>query len=323
MDSLLGNKELMFSSLVFWSCFSGSVFLVFGLFLIRKELAPPFGLDQLLVLGYVFEAAPLAVFGTQHFLAANSIMKLVPHWIPAPLFWTYFVGTGLFAAAVSLIAREQLRWSGLLLGIMFLIFVATMDLPGAIAHASHRIYWSYTLRETAFAGGPLALAGAAWRRDSPRISNVLIAIGRTWVAVALIFYSIEHFAFPKFAPGVPLEKVSPDWVPIPAVLAYAVGAVLLIAGIAMLFNWKTKLAAASVGVVMTLLTLLFYFPIFVKALGTPLALDELNYVGDTLFFGGTVLLVGIAVSQSRQQVRELTKLPDVEPSLAISAPPAS
>ena len=313
----------MFSSLVFWSCFSGSVFLVIGLLLVRKELVPPFGLDQLLTLGYVFEAAPLAVFGTQHFLAANSIMKLVPHWIPAPLFWTHFVGTGLFAAAVSLIARKQLRWSALLLGIMFFIFVATMDLPGAIAHLKNRIYWSYALRETAFAAGPLALAGAAWQPHSPRISKLLIAIGRTCVAIVLIFYSIEHFAFPKFAPGVPLEKVSPDWLPIPEFWSYAVGAVLLVAGIAMLFNWKTPLAAASVGAVMTLLTLFFYFPIFVKALGTPEALDELNYVGDTLFFGGTVLLVGIAVRQSRAQVREQPTIPDLEPSLAISGPPAS
>ena len=289
------------SSLVFWSSFSGSVFLLIGLVLIRKELTPPFGLNRVIVLGYAFVAGPLAVFGTEHLLASRTIMTLVPSWIPAPLFWTYFVGIGLFAAALSFIARKHLRWSALLLALMFFIFVATMDLPAIIAQSRDRFSWTLMLRETAFAGGALALAGAA-RRDNVQISNALIAIGRICLAVSLIFYGIEHFAYPKFAPGVPLEKLSPNWLPIPAFWAYAVGVVLLMAGIGMLFNWKTRVAAASVGLVMTLLTLFLYFPLLVKAFGTPQALEELNYVGDTLFFGGTALLLGVAVTQSRQQV---------------------
>src|SRR5271166_1864977 len=187
------------SSLVFWSSFIGLVFLLTALVLIRKELMQASGLDKVIVLGYVFEAAPLAAFGTEHFLSARSIMQLVPSWIPAPLFWTYFVGIALFAAAASFTARRYLRWSALLLAIMFFIFVLTMDLPGAIAPPKERLNWTLMLRETAFAGGALALAGWA-RQDNVRISKALIAIGRTCVAVALIFYSIEHFAFPKNAP---------------------------------------------------------------------------------------------------------------------------
>jgi len=280
----------MFSSLVFWSSIAGSAFLLMGLLLIRRELSCAIGLDKVIVLGYVFVAAPLAAFGTEHLLAARSIMELVPTWIPAPMFWTYFVGIALFAAALSFIVRKHLRWSALLLAIMFFIFVLSMDLPGVIAHAKERLSWTLMLRETAFAGGALALAGAV------RSSKALIAIGRVCVAVPLIFFSIEHFVFAKFAPGVPLEKLSPNWVPLPEVWAYAVGAVLLSAGTGMLFNRRTRIAAASVGIVMTFLTVCFYFPIFVKALGTTQALEELNYVGDTLFFGGTVLLLGIAAT---------------------------
>jgi uncharacterized membrane protein len=291
----------MFSSLVFWSSLSGTAFLLGGLVLIRKELRAAFGLNKVIVLGYAFVAAPLAAFGTEHLLAARSLMELVPAWIPAPLFWTYFVGIGLFAAALSLIARKHLRWSALLLALMFFIFVLSMDIPGVIAQAKQRLPWTLMLRETAFAGGALALAGRA-RQDRVRISNTFITIGRICVAVPLIFYSIEHFAFSKFAPGVPLEKMTPNWVPIPQFWSYAVGVVLLVAGMGMLFNWKTRIAAASVGGVMTLLTLFLYFPIFVKALGTSQAMEGLNYVGDTLLFGGTALLVGIGVTQSRQQV---------------------
>jgi len=288
----------MFSSLVLWSSVAGSVFLLVGLILIRKDLTP-FGLHNIVVLGYPFVAAPLAAFSMQHLLAARDLMQMVPSWIPAPLFWTYFVGIGLFAAALSFTVRKQVRWSALLLAIMFFIFVATMDIPGAMANPKNRIAWSLMFRETAFAGGALALAGAARLQESIRISNAMIAIGRTCVAVTLLFYSFEHFAFPKSAPGVPLPKMTPNWVPVPELWAYAVGVILLIAGAAMFFNRRTRTAAAVVGLVMTFLTIALYFPLYVKALGTAQGLEEFNYVADTLFFGGTVFLVGIAAIQTR------------------------
>ncbi|MFZ0805725.1 MAG: hypothetical protein WAN03_06065 [Candidatus Sulfotelmatobacter sp.] len=301
----------MFSSLVFWSSVSGAVFLVAGLVLIRKEMAAASGLDKVILLGYTFVAAPLAIFGTEHLLSSRAIMQLVPSWIPAPLFWTYFVGIGLFAAAASFVARKQLRWSALLLAIMFFIFVLTMDIPGVIQQPKERLSWTLMLRETAFGGGALALAGWA-RQENARLSKALIAIGRICVAVALIFYSIEHFIFARNAPGVPLEKMTPNWVPVPQLWAYAVGIVLLVAGAAMLFNQRTQLAATWVGTVMALITLFLYFPIYLQELRTPLALEGLNYVGDTLLFGGIALFVAIAVTPSRRQAGgTLTEFPDL------------
>jgi uncharacterized membrane protein len=308
----------MFSGLVFWSSVSGAVFLIAGIVLIRKELTAASGIDKVILLGYAFVAAPLATFGTEHLLSPRSIMQLVPSWIPAPLFWTYFVGIGLFAAAASFVARKQLRWSSLLLAIMFFIFVLTMDLPAVIQQPKERLSWTLMLRETAFGGGALALAGWA-RQENVRLSKALIAIGRICVAVALIFYGVEHFVFARNAPGVPLEKMTPNWVPFPQLWAYAVGALLLIAGAGMLFNRQSRLAGAWVGTVMTLLTVFLYFPIYLQELGTPLSLEGLNYVGDTLLFGGMVLFVAIAVTLSRRQVGDrLTGFPDV-PSLDVQS----
>lgn len=286
----------MGSSLVLWASLLGAAFLLTGLALLRKELIAARGLNKVTLLGCIFVAAPLAVFGTEHLLTPTALVGMVPSWIPAPLFWVYFVGFGLFAAALSFTTKRYLRWSALLLAIMFFIFVATMDAPGVAANAKDRLSWTLMLREGAFAGGALALAGWA-RLQSDSTSKIMIAIGRTCVAIALIFYGIEHFAFPKFAPGVPLPKMTPAWVPAPQLWAYAVGAVLVVAGIGILLNRRTAPAAAAVGIVMTYLTLFLYFPLYLKALGTPQSLEELNYVGDTLMFGGTVLLIGFAATR--------------------------
>jgi uncharacterized membrane protein YphA (DoxX/SURF4 family) len=91
---------------------------------------------------------------------------------------------------------------------------------------------------------------------------------------------------------------------VPALWAYGVGVVLFVAGIAMLFDWNTRTAAAAVGLVMALLTAFLYLPIYVQEYGTASALEGLNYVGDTLLYGGAVLLVGMAASRTSLQVKD-------------------
>ncbi len=59
-------------------------------------------------LGRILFAAPLLVFGVQHFLYARFIATLVPAWIPGRLFWAYFIG-GLFYAPQSLSHSRQRR----------------------------------------------------------------------------------------------------------------------------------------------------------------------------------------------------------------------
>jgi hypothetical protein len=45
----------------------------------------------------------LAVFAAEHFTAAQDLMRIVPSWLPSPLFWIYFVGAAWLAAAISFI----------------------------------------------------------------------------------------------------------------------------------------------------------------------------------------------------------------------------
>ena len=86
----------------------------------------------------------------------------MPRWLPGPLFWTYFVGAALLAAATSFTAWRYVRWSAPLLGLLFLIIVATIDLPNLPVHADERFFWTLTARELAFAGGAMVLAGSVW-----------------------------------------------------------------------------------------------------------------------------------------------------------------
>lgn len=278
-----------------WGMISaGMAALLAGLVLVRARFAAAVGVGRILALGPVFEAVALAIFAAEHFLAARDLMGIVPRWLPGPLFWTYFVGAALLAAAVSFIAWRCVRWSASLLALLFLIIVATVDLPGLPKHIHERLFWTLTVRETAFAGGAMVLAGSQWLRGRRGSSagGMLIRVGRSIVACTFVFYAIEHFLFPRFVPGVPLEKLTPAWMPAPVLISYFVGATLLAAGFGLMMPSARRLAAAGAGAVLVLLTAFFYVPILLTEIHSPLAVEGVNYVGDTLLFGATALLAG-------------------------------
>ena len=270
---------------------AGIAALIAGLFFVRTRFAAASGAGRILVLGPVFEAVALAIFAAEHFLAASGLATIVPRWLPSPLFWTYLVGAALLAAAISFIAWRYVRWSASLLALLFLIIVATIDLPNLPQHTHERLFWILTVRETAFAGGAMVLAGSQWPRGKST-GTMLITLGRSIVACTFIFYAIEHFLFPRNVPGVPLEKMTPDWIPAPTLIAYIVGTTLLAAGIGLMIPRTRPIAAATAGTVLLLLTIFFYIPILITEIHTPLAVEGVNYVGDTLLFAATALLAG-------------------------------
>jgi uncharacterized membrane protein len=270
---------------------AGIAVLIAGLILVRPRFAAASDADRILVLGPVFEAVALSIFAAEHFLSARNLMGIVPPWLPGALFWTYFVGVALLAAAISFIAWRCVRWSAPLLSLLFLIIVVTVDLPSLPKHIHERLFWTLAFRETAFACGAMVLAGSVWSGDRPA-GRMLILCGRFMIAATFVFYAIEHFLFPRFVPGVPLMKMTPDWVPAPTLLAYIVGITLLAAGIGLMIPRARRTAAASAGTVLLLLTFFFYVPILITEIGSPLAVEGVNYVGDTLLFAATALLAG-------------------------------
>lgn len=288
----------MGSSFAFWPCFAGLLFLITGLISFRKEIAAAIGLNKLVALASVFIAASLAVFGTEHIAGARFLMQMVPVWMPAHLFWAYFVGFALLAAALSLTFKKYVRWSTLLLAIMIFLFVASIHIPNVVANPKSTLLWTVMLRDSAFAAGILAFAAHLWQQ------HTLTDIARAWFAIVVIFFSVEYFLHPHTAPGVPLAKLTPVWVPLAPLWAYLTGAVLLISGIALLLNKKPKQAAIAVGFIMTLWTVILYFPLFLMASGTQQIAEGYNYVADTLFFAGVALLVAKAASADNLPVAE-------------------
>ena len=200
----------MFTRFIFWPWFAGLVFLLAGLFLVRKSLAAARGLEKLAVLGRVFFAASLAVFAGEHLAGAQFLRELVPTWMPGRLFWAYLVGLALLAAAISIIFNRYIRWSGALLGVMFFLFVIMIHMPRVEANPNDRVAWTVVLRHFSFGAAAWALAGSQGRDWT--VSALLIAVGRYGMGIPLVFFAIQQFLHPISAPGIPLTKVTPPWI---------------------------------------------------------------------------------------------------------------
>lgn len=274
------------------------VFLI-ALWSAKDDLARASGLDKVVALGNLCFAAPLAVFGAEHFGEANSIMEGVPAFVPWHLFWTYLVGVALLAASLSIATKVLQQWSGLLFGIMMFLFVAMMDIPGVAADKHNRISWVLMFRQMSFGAGAWMLSASVVDGWSAKVSRSIITFGRVAIGVAAIFYGVEEFLHPALAPGVPLLKPIAAWIPAPAAIGYVTGAILLISGACILLARKTHMAATCLGAWILLLVLLVYGPMLIAALMDPNAgvkIEGLNYFFDTLLYAGTILALAGAMA---------------------------
>jgi uncharacterized membrane protein len=299
------KEGLMLSSTNFLMGFAGLIYFVAGVLLLRREISAARGWDKLITLGCVFIAVPLAVFAPEHFHGGpRYIQNMAPSWMPVHWFWPYFVGCALLAAATSLTVRKFVRLSSTLLGLMFFLFVCMIYIPNALAHPENRFAWAFALRDLSFAGGACALAGMHNRASLPQTSKWMILFGRVVVAIAVIFFAVEHILHPEFAPGVPLEKMTPSWVPFSSVWGYLAGAILMAAGIGLARNKQSRIAAASIGALMTVLTLFLYLLILILAHGSTEINEALNYVADTLLFAGAALALASALPRDPDRMEK-------------------
>jgi uncharacterized membrane protein len=280
-------------------CVAGVILIVVGVLAAKNDIAQARGLDKIAALGYLCFAAPLGVFGAEHFAAAQGIAQIVPKFMPWHLFWAYFVGFALVAASLSIATKILVQWSGLLFGCMMFLFVAMMDLPGTLGDIHNRIIWTLMFRELSFGCGGWVLAGAVWPNKGQ--GSRLITIGRIIIGVTAIFYGVEHFIYPINVPGVPLEKFMPTWIPLRPLISYLTGAILLLAGAGILLARKTRMAATYLGSWIVLLVVVIYGPILITSLldpSTDVKVEGLNYFFDTLLFAGTILALASAAPRS-------------------------
>jgi len=180
-----------------------------------------------------------------------------------------------------------------------------MDLPAAVANPGNRFFWALAFRQLAFSGGAFAFAMCPWstrstrpRPPSPALraaaTAAWLAFPRFFVGLSSLFYGVEHLLHPEYVPGVPLQKLTPEWIPGRIFLSYFVGLILILAGVCLLVNKKARTAATSLGLTILLTVLWIYLPMLLAA---PTDVVALNFFFDTLLFCGAILLLANSIDK--------------------------
>ena len=219
--------------------------------ILKNEVPQAHGLDKLMPFGRFFFAIPLAVFAGEHFTIGKFMAPMVPSWIPVHVFWIYLVGVALVGAALSIVFKKYSQLAATLLGIMILLFVVLLHVPGSSPTRSDRISWAVALRDLAFSGGAFAFAGAQRKLNVPQnTSSLLVTLARLLYRRHSALLSASNIFFiPSSPPASRSQKLTPTWIPLRLFWAYLAGAVLLATGTCLLLNKKARLAATYLGLI--------------------------------------------------------------------------
>ncbi|QHS52338.1 hypothetical protein [Edaphobacter sp. 12200R-103] len=117
----------------------------------------PAWLERSLPAGRYMFGTMLAIFGFDHFLYPQFVASLIPSWIGAQMFWTYFAGSALIAGGLGIMVRRVAKPASLLTGVMIFLWVPMLHIPRAIVDP-----YTNVGNEWASVWEALAFSGMAW-----------------------------------------------------------------------------------------------------------------------------------------------------------------
>jgi uncharacterized membrane protein YphA (DoxX/SURF4 family) len=120
--------------------------------------------EKLILFGRLLFGISMILFGVQHHMYAKFLATLVMAWLPAHLFWIYFTGASMVAAGMAIATGIQARLAGIMLGIMFLVWVMLLHAPRVFANLHNQDELTSLFVALAFSGSSFIFAGAVKNR---------------------------------------------------------------------------------------------------------------------------------------------------------------
>jgi uncharacterized membrane protein len=137
---------------------------------VARKLASP---------GRYLLAVCMFIFGIAHFQVAGFIATLIPAWMPWRLFLAYFTGVAFLAAAFAFALGKYLRVAGMLLGLMFYLWVVLLHGPRVAGALHNADEWNSLFVALAMSGCALFVAALpeAGRTESESNDATLHVVG--------------------------------------------------------------------------------------------------------------------------------------------------
>ena len=102
----------------------------------------------------------LIFFGIAHFVDVKDTITLIPHWLPAHLFWAYFTGCTFIAAALADLVDVCAQLAITLSAVQIALFLIVIWIPILAAGPNTPFKWSETILTAALMAGALVVASS-------------------------------------------------------------------------------------------------------------------------------------------------------------------
>jgi uncharacterized membrane protein len=212
------------------------------------------------LLGRVLLATGVAALGIQSLIHADFVSSLepVPAWLPMRRVWACFIAGFLVIAAVGHLSKRHVRSAAIGLGAMSLLWLIVFHLPRLVANPASMSAWVVACETAALTGTAWVLVGAlsVGGKSGPGGFTTGAAVaGRILFGLSLLLFGLSHFMYHDF-----VATLVPAWIPGRLFWAYFTGAAHVAAGVSLLTNVMSRLAAALYGIMIGIFGLLVNAP---------------------------------------------------------------
>jgi len=110
-------------------------------------------------IGRILFALPFAAFGINHFIMMDYYLGTLTSFIPRSPYVMMLTGVLLIAVSISIITKNLIRLSTILLAILLFIFIISIHIPHLVGGIDTEIALIALLKDTSLMGGSLMIAG--------------------------------------------------------------------------------------------------------------------------------------------------------------------
>ena len=201
----------------------------------------------------------------------------------------FFVGLVLLLGGFAILMNRYVRIGSLVQVILFFLCLMFFHLPNRIRnHPEILGMWTDAIKLLAFLGGALILFSISSYMQGAIASRMFLLgmnIGRTFYAIMLVLFGVDHFLYLKF-----VKTLVPVWMGMAAFWTGIGGVALLGSGIGMLIRIKIQLVGRLLALMLILWLFLLHLP-RAFASSTKDHGNEWTSVCQCLAFAGIALLI--------------------------------
>ena len=155
---------------------SGAAALVAGSLRDDRTASPLRSLESIIPLAPFFLGAFFCIAGVEHFIYAAFVKQMVPAWIPARIFWTYFTGIALLSGGIGMMVPKVARLAGTWSGIMVLCWVVFLHIPRAFANLHNTAETTAIFEALTISGAAFLVAARAALASNPHDPAVAVRV---------------------------------------------------------------------------------------------------------------------------------------------------